>query len=188
MPILVGRVSRLFHLARLCGACFRSSSVDGTFRLRRLSSGPGKPYDIDLTPAEMALRSQILAETTLAETAVGKKAFIQATQQMLKLKREAILAAQLAELEIAKQDKEGNMEPAEAAREAGEGAVEKSKETPLLNVLRSRLKLGPLPINEYMSLTMSHPEHGYYMTREVFGAQGDFITAPEISQVLFAAP
>ena len=28
-----------------------------------------------------------------------------------------------------------------------------------------------------------HPEHGYYMTRDPFGAAGDFITAPEISQM-----
>ena len=29
----------------------------------------------------------------------------------------------------------------------------------------------------------SHPQHGYYMTRDPFGARGDFITAPEISQM-----
>ncbi|MCX7898844.1 MAG: SAM-dependent methyltransferase, partial [Methylocystis sp.] len=30
---------------------------------------------------------------------------------------------------------------------------------------------------------LSHPQHGYYMTRDPFGANGDFITAPEISQM-----
>jgi NADH dehydrogenase [ubiquinone] 1 alpha subcomplex assembly factor 7 len=34
-----------------------------------------------------------------------------------------------------------------------------------------------------MSLCLGHPEHGYYMTRDPFGTQGDFTTAPEISQV-----
>jgi SAM-dependent MidA family methyltransferase len=34
-----------------------------------------------------------------------------------------------------------------------------------------------------MSLALSHPLYGYYATREPFGATGDFITAPEISQI-----
>ncbi|UVK46988.1 class I SAM-dependent methyltransferase [Mesorhizobium sp. AR07] len=43
--------------------------------------------------------------------------------------------------------------------------------------------LGPLPVNEYMALCLFDPEDGYYTTREPFGAAGDFITAPEISQM-----
>ncbi len=65
--------------------------------------------------------------------------------------------------------------------------VQKSKETPLLEVLRERLRLGPMPVSEYVGLALSHPKHGYYTTRSVFGPSGDFVTAPEISQVL-AAP
>ncbi len=42
---------------------------------------------------------------------------------------------------------------------------------------------GPISIAEYMALCLSHHEYGYYMKRDPFGAQGDFITAPEISQV-----
>lgn len=42
---------------------------------------------------------------------------------------------------------------------------------------------GPMPVSEYMSLCLSHPEHGYYMTRDPFGVKGDFTTAPEISQM-----
>ena len=34
-----------------------------------------------------------------------------------------------------------------------------------------------------MELALAHPEHGYYMNRDPFGAQGDFTTAPEISQM-----
>ena len=34
-----------------------------------------------------------------------------------------------------------------------------------------------------MELCLTHPEHGYYTTRDPFGAHGDFITAPEISQM-----
>lgn len=42
---------------------------------------------------------------------------------------------------------------------------------------------GPLSISRYMALCLGHPRHGYYMTRDPFGAQGDFTTAPEISQM-----
>ncbi|RWO68663.1 MAG: class I SAM-dependent methyltransferase [Mesorhizobium sp.] len=43
--------------------------------------------------------------------------------------------------------------------------------------------LGPIPINEYMAMCLFDPADGYYTTREPFGAAGDFITAPEISQM-----
>ncbi len=42
---------------------------------------------------------------------------------------------------------------------------------------------GPLSVERFMSLALSHPRHGYYTTRDPFGAHGDFITAPEISQM-----
>ncbi|WP_137932470.1 class I SAM-dependent methyltransferase [Mesorhizobium comanense] len=43
--------------------------------------------------------------------------------------------------------------------------------------------VGPLPVNEYMALCLFDPDDGYYTTREPFGVAGDFITAPEISQM-----
>lgn len=42
---------------------------------------------------------------------------------------------------------------------------------------------GPLSVSSYMALCLGHPAHGYYMTRDPFGAQGDFTTSPEISQM-----
>jgi NADH dehydrogenase [ubiquinone] 1 alpha subcomplex assembly factor 7 len=42
---------------------------------------------------------------------------------------------------------------------------------------------GPLTVAEYMTEALSHPQHGYYATRDPFGARGDFITAPEVSQI-----
>ena len=42
---------------------------------------------------------------------------------------------------------------------------------------------GPLTIAAYMAMALHDPEGGYYARREQIGAQGDFITAPEISQV-----
>lgn len=52
------------------------------------------------------------------------------------------------------------------------------------DVLRARIAAtGPITIADYMAETLMHPEHGYYATRDPFGAAGDFITAPEISQM-----
>jgi NADH dehydrogenase [ubiquinone] 1 alpha subcomplex assembly factor 7 len=42
---------------------------------------------------------------------------------------------------------------------------------------------GPITVERYMELALSHPTHGYYMNRDPFGAAGDFTTAPEISQM-----
>jgi SAM-dependent MidA family methyltransferase len=42
---------------------------------------------------------------------------------------------------------------------------------------------GPIGIGRYMALALGHPRHGYYMTRDPLGAEGDFTTAPEISQM-----
>jgi len=42
---------------------------------------------------------------------------------------------------------------------------------------------GPMSVADYMRLCLTHPQYGYYMTRDPLGVQGDFITAPEISQM-----
>ena len=42
---------------------------------------------------------------------------------------------------------------------------------------------GPMTLAEYMGICLMHPEHGYYSTRDPLGAGGDFVTAPEISQM-----
>ena len=54
---------------------------------------------------------------------------------------------------------------------------------PLIDLLRSEIRTqGSIGLDRYMELALSHPEHGYYMRQDPFGIQGDFITAPEISQ------
>ena len=40
-----------------------------------------------------------------------------------------------------------------------------------------------MTLETYMSEALTHPTLGYYTTREPFGAAGDFITAPEVSQI-----
>jgi len=42
---------------------------------------------------------------------------------------------------------------------------------------------GPMTLADYMATCLLHPQFGYYATRDPFGQSGDFITAPEISQM-----
>jgi SAM-dependent MidA family methyltransferase len=56
--------------------------------------------------------------------------------------------------------------------------------SPLAEEIRRLIGIaGPMPIAEYMQLCLTHPQYGYYTTRDPLGARGDFITAPEISQM-----
>ncbi|GAA5106730.1 class I SAM-dependent methyltransferase [Bartonella jaculi] len=42
---------------------------------------------------------------------------------------------------------------------------------------------GPISVSQYMALALTDPQFGYYQTQNPFGRAGDFITAPEISQL-----
>lgn len=44
-------------------------------------------------------------------------------------------------------------------------------------------RLGPISVADYMAECLLHPTDGYYTTRDPLGRAGDFITAPEISQM-----
>ncbi|EBA12590.1 class I SAM-dependent methyltransferase [Roseobacter sp. CCS2] len=56
--------------------------------------------------------------------------------------------------------------------------------TALGDLLIARIaRTGPISLADYMADCLMHPEHGYYATRDPFGAAGDFTTAPEISQM-----
>lgn len=56
--------------------------------------------------------------------------------------------------------------------------------SPLAEKLRNRIDAGEhIGVDAFMHTALLDPEHGYYTTRQVFGADGDFITAPEVSQV-----
>ncbi|NEX46959.1 class I SAM-dependent methyltransferase [Pseudotabrizicola algicola] len=56
--------------------------------------------------------------------------------------------------------------------------------TELARIIAARIAAtGPMTLADYMAECLLHPAHGYYTTRPPFGAEGDFITAPEISQM-----
>jgi SAM-dependent MidA family methyltransferase len=42
---------------------------------------------------------------------------------------------------------------------------------------------GPISLAEYMHMAMADPVEGYYARREAIGADADFVTAPEVSQM-----
>jgi len=56
--------------------------------------------------------------------------------------------------------------------------------TPLQEkIIRLITMQGPIDISRYMLMAMADSEHGYYKTANPFGRAGDFITAPETSQM-----
>ena len=58
------------------------------------------------------------------------------------------------------------------------------RDTPLARKLKERIRReGPLSVAEYMSACLHDPEYGYYVKQPAIGRDGDFITAPEISQI-----
>ncbi|MEA2933660.1 MAG: dehydrogenase [ubiquinone] 1 alpha subcomplex assembly factor 7, partial [Variibacter sp.] len=58
--------------------------------------------------------------------------------------------------------------------ESGEGGPEA---TPLEIEIRTEiLANGPMTVARYMEFCLAHPRHGYYASRDPFGAAGDFTT------------
>jgi SAM-dependent MidA family methyltransferase len=56
--------------------------------------------------------------------------------------------------------------------------------TPLAEKLAATIRAGgPITVADYMAACLGDPEYGYYANRPAFGAEGDFITAPEVSQM-----
>jgi NADH dehydrogenase [ubiquinone] 1 alpha subcomplex assembly factor 7 len=55
---------------------------------------------------------------------------------------------------------------------------------PLENLIRETIaENGPMSLETYMTFALAHPVHGYYASKMPLGKSGDFITAPEISQM-----
>jgi hypothetical protein len=59
-----------------------------------------------------------------------------------------------------------------------------AERTPLEERLISLIKAnGPITVADFMADALGHPHDGYYMSQTPIGAEGDFTTAPEISQI-----
>jgi len=67
---------------------------------------------------------------------------------------------------------DGNPDPAEG----GDGAL-------AARLARRIRRDGPIPVGDFVAAALQDPEHGYYRTRMPIGRGGDFVTAPEISQM-----
>lgn len=152
---------RLFSRARGTG-----DSTDGP-------DGPvGELPSVPLDEGDTALRRSLLSRATLRESVGGTRAILDETRASLARK-----AASQAEVEAG----------AQPTLQGGVAAAEKSEpETPLIRLLKERMRMGPMPVSEYMKLVMQHPEYGYYTSKGfagIFGQRGDFTTAPEISQM-----
>ena len=62
-------------------------------------------------------------------------------------------------------------------------APQDTSPSPLTSFITQRIADdGPMHLGQFMALALGHPAHGYYQQAEPFGSQGDFTTAPEISQ------
>ncbi len=56
--------------------------------------------------------------------------------------------------------------------------------TPLARrLIRQIATTGPIRLSDFMAACLTDPVDGYYTTRDPLGAQGDFTTAPEVSQM-----
>ena len=56
--------------------------------------------------------------------------------------------------------------------------------SPLETEIRRLIRIaGPMPVSKYVELCLTHPQYGYYITRDPLGRAGDFTTSPEISQI-----
>jgi len=56
--------------------------------------------------------------------------------------------------------------------------------SPLQSEIKKLIKSsGPMPVWRYMELCLTHPSHGYYISRDPLGREGDFTTSPDVSQM-----
>ncbi|MCO5596812.1 hypothetical protein L7F22_050882 [Adiantum nelumboides] len=61
----------------------------------------------------------------------------------------------------------------------------KAEESPMVKHIKSMIRFrgGPITLADYMEEVLTNPTAGFYINRDVFGVEGDFITSPDVSQM-----
>ena len=78
----------------------------------------------------------------------------------------------------------GGMAPDAAEPDSANQGTIVTEYSPLQSEIKKLIKSsGPMPVWRYMELCLTHPQHGYYVSRDPLGREGDFTTAPEVSQM-----
>lgn len=74
--------------------------------------------------------------------------------------------------------------PTQASGDAAPYNALARRDTPLAEKLKAQIaQSGPISVRAYMDACLNDPEHGYYRGQAAIGQAGDFITAPEVSQI-----
>lgn len=57
----------------------------------------------------------------------------------------------------------------------------------LNSIIQTKMQIAPISFAEFMHLALYEPQYGYYNSANIFGASGDFVTAPIISPLFSKA-
>ena len=110
--------------------------------------GGGKELpDVDLDPSDQMLRNRLLAQATLRESTGGTKEIIEEARKALANKQSREQAQVL-----------GDETACGATQRPSASPVEKERKTPLVEVLKKNMKIGPIPVAEYMSTVLADPD------------------------------
>ena len=107
---------------------------------------PEKVEGEEIDSMDQVLRNRLLAQATLRETTKGPTEIVEATRVALKDKAMREQAQTL-----------GDGDSCGAEQRPEVVAVEKERKTQLVDELKEKMKLGPIPVSEYMSTVLSHP-------------------------------
>ncbi|XP_014326552.1 protein arginine methyltransferase NDUFAF7, mitochondrial [Xiphophorus maculatus] len=78
----------------------------------------------------------------------------------------------------------GRWRCAPSATLCSSSAQDRKSHPSMLKHLSAKIRsTGPITVSEYMREVLTNPVAGYYVRKMMLGAEGDFITSPEISQV-----
>ncbi|KAG7199983.1 hypothetical protein KM043_014408 [Ampulex compressa] len=91
----------------------------------------------------------------------------------------------VSELDTSNIISEGRVTRARRDKDANQNNPDsRNEKSTLYRQIYSRITAcGPITVADYMKEILTHPTAGYYMSKDVFGHQGDFTTSPEITQL-----